>query len=94
MPDLDELLRRHRADPFPPSITKGNYYAEVDPVMIDADIYGWATTAGHGVTLDPSQMERLRQARSELARSLSKLPTDAAPYFRRLIDIADLVLPT
>lgn len=92
MPDLDELLRRHLADPFPPSISKGDLYAEVDPVVIDADIYGWASSARDDVTLDSSQMEGLRRARNELVRSLRELPADAVPYFRRLVDIADLVL--
>jgi hypothetical protein len=41
-PDLADELRRHMAESFPELVQKGEDYGEVDPVMIGADIYGWA----------------------------------------------------
>lgn len=68
---------------------KGLGYGEVDPVMIGADIYGWASRAGSLSELDRA---RLRQAAEELQRSLGAFPTDARPYYERILRIARLAL--
>jgi hypothetical protein len=77
------------ADPFPDSVEKGLDYGEVDAVMIDADIYGWATRAGSLPELDRT---RLAQAADELQRSIEAFPPDAQPYYKRLLRIARLTL--
>ncbi|BBH17730.1 hypothetical protein Back2_20170 [Nocardioides baekrokdamisoli] len=87
--ELKQQMKRHLADPFPQSIVKGEAYGEVDAVMIDADIYGWATRAGGLSGLDRT---RLAEARDQLARSLGALPADAQPYYERLLKIANLAL--
>lgn len=89
MDDLAELLDQHRAEPFPSSVTKGIDYGEVDPVLIDADIYGWALTVVRGGSLSPVDADRLRHARDELIRSLDSFPDQARPYYERLARIAD-----
>jgi hypothetical protein len=86
---LAEVMRLHVAEPFPDSVEKGLDYGEVDAVMIDADIYGWATRAGSLTELDRS---RLAQAADELQRSLEAFPPDAQPYYERLLRIARLTL--
>lgn len=43
--DLAEEIRLHLSEPFPSSAVRGLDYGEVDAVMIDADIIGWATRA-------------------------------------------------
>ena len=68
---------------------KGLDCGEVDPVLIDADIYGWASRAGSLSELDRS---RLRQAADELDRSLGAFPMDARPYYERILRIARLAL--
>ncbi|MCU1676851.1 MAG: hypothetical protein JWM93_1609 [Frankiales bacterium] len=88
---LDEEMGLHLAEPFPDSVEKGLDYGEVDAVMIDADIYGWATRAGSLTELDRS---RLEQAVDELQRSLDVFPPDAQPYYERLLRIARLTLST
>lgn len=87
--DLIEELRLHLAAPFPESVEKGTDYGEVDPVMIDADIYGWASRAD---SLTPDDRKGLRRAMEELERSLSALPADAQPYYERLVRISRLAL--
>ena len=82
-------MRLHMNDPFPDSIDKGIDYGEIDPVMIDADIYGWASRAAQ---LSPEDKVRLDQARAELNRSISTIPPDAQPYYVRLVRIAELAL--
>lgn len=77
------------AEPFPDCLEKGEDYGEVDAVMIDADIYGWATLAS---SLAPSDRARLRQAAEELERSLAAFPVDARPYYERVLRIARLAL--
>jgi hypothetical protein len=86
---LADAMSRHRAEDFPDSVTKGLDYGEVDAVMIGADIYGWATTAGSLLDLDRA---RLRQAADELERSIEAFPPDARPYFERILRIARLTL--
>jgi len=70
-------------------VEKGLDCGEVDPVLIDADIYGWASRAGSLSELDRS---RLRQAADELDRSLGAFPMDARPYYERILRIARLAL--
>ena len=74
-------LAEHRNAPFPASVEKGRDYGEVDPVLIDADIFGWASQD----RLDGAQKGSLRQAADELARSLDAFPADARPYYERLV---------
>lgn len=87
--NLTEEMRLHLAEPFPATVEKGLDYGEVEPVLIGADIYGWAIRAGSLSELDRS---RLAQAADELQRSLSAFPTDAQPYYERILRIARLTL--
>jgi hypothetical protein len=87
--DLAEEMRLHMAEPFPVSVEKGLDYGEVDAVMIDADIHGWATRAGSLSELDRS---RLARAAEELQRSIVAFPPDAQAYCERLLRIARLTL--
>jgi hypothetical protein len=87
--DLAEEMRLHLAEPFPESVKKGIDYGEVDPVLIGADFYGWATRAGSLSALDRS---RLAQAADELQRSISAFPPDAQPHYERILRIAWLTL--
>lgn len=90
--DLADTLRWHQADPFPVSVEKGRDYGEVEPVMIAADIYGWALGVSRGSSLSALDRTRLRQAAGELQRSLQAFPADAQPYFERVLRIARLAL--
>lgn len=87
--DLAEEMRLHLAERFPESVEKGLDYGEVEPVLIGADICGWATRAGLLSGLDQS---RLAQAADELERSFGAFPPDAQPYYERLLRIARLTL--
>ncbi|MEI6626107.1 MAG: hypothetical protein WCO40_07160 [Thermoleophilia bacterium] len=91
VPALDELIAEHLEAPFPQSVEKGRDYGEVDPVMIDADIYGWALRAQRG-TLASADREELQADRNALARSLLTFPDDARPYYARLVALADAAL--
>ncbi len=77
------------AEPFPDSVEKGEEYGEVDAVMIDADIYGWASRAS---SLSSVDVARLRQAAEGLERSLGAFPFEAQPYYERVLRIARLAL--
>ncbi|MFZ2016332.1 MAG: hypothetical protein WAV00_21135 [Nocardioides sp.] len=77
-------LAEHRAAPFPESVDKGRDYGDVDPVLIDADIFGWASQD----RLSGVQKQSLRAAADELARSLDAFPPDARPYCERLLRLA------
>jgi hypothetical protein len=88
--DLQRLLEEHLATPFPAE-ARGEEYGEVDAVMIDADIYGWCSTA---VTsrLREDQRRGLRDARGQLSRSLQFMPTDIRPYYEQLLALAETAL--
>ncbi|WP_144276298.1 hypothetical protein [Demequina sp. NBRC 110053] len=86
---LADELRRHLREPFPDSVVKGRDYGEVDAVMIDADIFGWASRAG---SLTESDRAGLRHAGDELGRSLDAFPENARPYYERLIRIARMAV--
>ena len=86
--DLAVLLREHMATPFPRSVEKGIDYGLVDPVMIDADIYGWASRVAAGEDLPQIERRGLMKARDELIASLNAFPDDARPYYERVAQIA------
>ncbi|MEO8696476.1 MAG: hypothetical protein ABI658_23385 [Acidimicrobiales bacterium] len=92
MAKLDDLLAQHRAEPFPASVVKGLDYGEVDAVMIDADIYGWASNASSSGGLSPTERVALQAARDRLARSLGEFPHDARAYYEMLLQLANLAL--
>lgn len=77
-------LDAHLAEPFPPSVEKGEVYGAVDPVLVGADIIGYVR---HG-RLNAVQRRSLREIADQLARSLDALPMDARPYYERLLRIA------
>jgi hypothetical protein len=79
----------HMAEPFPDAVRRGQAYGRVDAVMIDADIYGWATKAG---SLSKQDRSRLLQATDDLQRSISAFPLGAQPYYERILRIARLAL--
>ncbi len=85
-------MQLHYAQPFPESVEKGSEYGEVDAVMIDADIMGWASFAASGIRLRGDQRSGLQRAADELERSLDTFPKDARPYYERLLRIARLAL--
>lgn len=89
---LDLLLHEHRNTPFPDSVTKGVGYGEVDPVMIDADICGWASRVAAGSPLGGRERQALTEARGALERSLDSFPTAARPYYETLVEIAAAAL--
>jgi hypothetical protein len=91
--DLEDLMAEHLAADFPPSIEKGLDYGTVDPVMIGADIYGWATRANAG-QLTETDRPRLKVARDELERSLDSFPPPARPYYAQLVRLAGAALST
>ena len=90
--DLGTEMRLRNAEPFPESVEKGSQYGEVDAVMIDADIYGWASHVASGVRLRGDQRPGLQSSADELERSLDAFPQDARPYYERLLRIARLAL--
>ncbi len=89
---LTKLLREHMAMPFPVSVENGVSYGRVDPVMIDADVYGWASQIEQGVALSAIDRGRLAAARDDLATSLDLFPVDARPYYDLVLTIADEAL--
>lgn len=90
MSDLDDLLERHRATPFPER-ARGEHYGEVDAVMIDADIFGWCSRAV-GSLLNPDERHRFQVAHDELARSLTEMPPEVRPYYEQLLLLASTAL--
>ena len=90
--ELAQELRAHLAEGFPSAVEKGIQYGEVEPVMIAADIYGWAKRVSQGEALSGIDRGRLRDAADELERSLSAFPADSRPYFTRILRIAKLAL--
>ncbi len=89
---LESLMREHRAAAFPSSIEKGLDYGDIEPVLIDADIYGWALRVSQGTSLGTVERPRLEVARDDLARSLDSLPDEARPYYERLVSLANEAL--
>ena len=73
------------------AVERGKDYGHVEPVMIDADIFGWASHAVDA-PLRPDQAKGLRRAAEELRSSLALFPAEAQPYFARLVHIAEQAL--
>lgn len=89
---LEELLSVHLADRFPESVVKGIDYGRVDPVMIGADVYGWAIRVARGGALSAVERERLITARDDLAASLATFPENARPYYETVLKLAEAAL--
>jgi hypothetical protein len=87
MSKLQQLLDQHLERPFPTSVVKGTDIGGVDVVMIDADIYGWSLQRAKGVLTDDGA-DALRRAAQELAGALPLFPTDAQPYYQKLLEVA------
>jgi hypothetical protein len=92
--DLSARLREHLERPFPSSVEKGVDYGTVDPVMIDADIYGWASRVAAGETLSEDDQARLNVAHDQLIASLDAFPEDARPYYEAVAQIAAAAIRT
>ncbi len=86
------MLAEHLASTFPTSVEKGTDYGDVDPVLIDAAIYGWALKVAKGSSLDPAEHRRFRAAREDLERALPCFPKESLPYFEKLVALATAVL--
>lgn len=89
---LKLLIREHFADPFPESVQKGEDYGFVEPVMVDADTYGWVLAVADGRRLRGEDRDGLRTARNELRDSLAAFPVEARPYYERLVEMATIAL--
>lgn len=89
MRPLADLLAEHRSAAFPASIERGRDYGSIEPVLIDADIFGWASGYASDRRIDANTRRRVEQTRSQLAESWSGLPESARPYFARLLRLAD-----
>lgn len=92
MRSITDLLDEQRDAEFPPEIEKGRNYGTVDPVMIDADIYGRVLNYVSGFQLDGEARACLEQARLELGHSFNELPNGARPYYARLLRLADVAV--
>ncbi len=92
MRDLADLLEEHVSTPFPAEIEKGRDYGMVDPVMIDAEMFGWASSYTPGFQLNTDAHRSLERVRLELGESWGALPAAARPYFARLLRIADAAI--
>lgn len=89
---LAEEMKRHMADTFPESVEKGVDVGEVEPVLIGPDIHGWALRLSHNGWLSESDRARLEEDASQLERSIRSFPSDAQPYYERVLRIARLTL--
>ena len=86
---LERLLLVHGAAPWPESVERGREYGQIEPVMADADIFGTALGARDGV-LSSGHRGLLVSTAARLNASIKQFPTDARPYFERLVEIARL----
>jgi len=89
---LRRLLDEHVTARFPSTVDKREDYERVEPVEIDSAIVGWASGVAGGVRLSHDDRTRLTAARDDLSASLDAFPTEACPYFERLVDIAEAAL--
>ena len=89
---MEKLLDDYLNTSFPDSVVKGTDYGEVDPVMIGADIYGWASQVAKGQPLEDRERRSLAQLRDSLERSLGSFPPPARPYFETVLEIATAAL--
>lgn len=89
---LKKLLAKHRAEPFPNSVEKGLDYGKVDPVLIDADLFGWATRVDREEVLSELEQQRFERTATGLAEAIAAFPLAARPYFELLLEIATLAL--
>ncbi len=89
---LAHLVEEHRRSPFPDSVERGVDYGLIDPVMSDADVFGWASTVAAGTALDTESHSGLARLATDMLASLPLIPLGARPYFERLLALAVLAL--
>jgi hypothetical protein len=86
------LWKEHGRADFPPDL-RGEEVSGIDMVMLDADVAGcistWLTNGGQ---LDAARREILAQSMSDLDRVVDQLRGDDERYYRRLREMAALIL--
>lgn len=85
---LQQLMDEHLAAPFPESVEKGVSYGPVEPVLIGADILGWARRVAGGTRLSPAERTKLDGLRRDLVGALDMFPEQARTYYEDLVTLA------
>lgn len=80
-------MRAHFQSPWPESVERGIEVSGVDPVMADADIYGWSVSSLHGDLTDDDRA-RLSSLADDVQRIVPTMPESARGYFERLVALA------
>ena len=84
---LRRLLHAHFKEPWPESVERGDDFGEIDPVMADADIYGWAVASLRGWLTDVDRLQ-LSAVADQVERTIPVLPKNSRSYFERLLRLA------
>lgn len=90
--DLDAALEEHRAAPWPRGVDRGEMYGDLSVVMVDADLYGFASRVAEGQSLPLKVRMRFEHDTDRLKASLPRFPAAGRPYFERLLGIAEVAL--
>lgn len=88
---LRAALREHFTATWPESVERGVEIHGVEPVMADADIYGWAVASLHG-DLTQGDRARLLSVADQVEGMLPALPENARGYFERLVNLARIAV--
>ncbi|PRY69347.1 hypothetical protein B0I08_10219 [Glaciihabitans tibetensis] len=74
-------------EPWPESVERSADYGEIDPVMADADVYGWAVASLRGRLTDVDRLQ-LSALADQVERAIPVFPQHGRPYFDRLLGLA------
>jgi hypothetical protein len=91
MANLKKMMKAHLRMPFPAGVERGAEYGEVNSVLIDADIFGWALQASRG-KLSRDDAYKLQISKDKLDRSLEYFPERARNYYESLVALASAAL--
>jgi hypothetical protein len=84
---LADLLAEQLQEPWPADLEKGESYGTIEPVMAQADVFGWSLAALHGA-LSNSDRKSLSEYADEIEASLKYLPPVGRTSFELVVELA------
>jgi hypothetical protein len=84
---LADLLVEHLIEPWPSDVPRGESFGSIEPVMAQADVFGWSLAALHGALSDTDRA-RLSSYADEIEASLGYLAPIGRTSFELLVELA------
>jgi hypothetical protein len=84
---LADLLVEHLSEPWPSDVPRGESFGSIEPVMAQADVFGWSLAALHGALSDTDRAS-LSEYADDIEASLGYLAPIGRTSFELVVELA------